>query len=95
MRIEYSVTVEFIDDGVIPYTHYSGAFKTETAMSDVEVKSAVMADVKMKLTHTIGKTYEELMADKRFIGLRAYAIEVCKSVDSTGCYIDGPAKSKK
>ena len=92
-KIEYNVTVKFLDDGKhLPAVNYSGWFYPNTGLDDAEVKEAVMEDVKKNYEYHNRHTLEEDMADPAFIGVSVYGIMVCRSVDSVGVYIDGPAR---
>ena len=92
-KIEYNVSVKFLDDGVhFPRTGYSGWFSPRTSLSDTEVKEAVMEDLKKNYERHNGHSLEKDMEDPAFIGVSVYGIMVCRSIDSVGVYIDGPAK---
>ena len=92
-KIEYYVNVKFVDDGKhFPLFGYSGWFYPNTGLDDTQVKEAVMEDIKKNYEHHNGHTLEEDMADPAFIGVSVYGIMVCRSVDSVGVYIDGPAR---
>lgn len=94
-KIEYNVTVNFVDDGKhLPTVNYSGFFYPRTGLTNTEIKEAVLEDIKKNYeSHNVHKL-EEDMADPAFIGVSAYGIMICKTVDNVGVYIDGPAKGK-
>lgn len=95
-KIEYNVTVKFVDDGKhFPSTFYTGWFNPETSLTNTEIKEAVMEDVKKNYERHNGRPLEKDMADPAFIGVSVYRITICRSVDNVGVYIDGPAKGKE
>ena len=96
-KIEYNVTVRFVDDGKhFPTVNYSGFFYPGTSLADREIKEAVLEDIKKNYErHNCGHKLEEDMADPAFIGVSTYGITVCRTVDNVGVYIDGPAKGKE
>lgn len=95
-KIEYNVTVRFVDDGKhFPVVNYSGHFYPGTSLTDREIKEAVLEDIKKNYeSQTYGHKLEEDMADPAFIGVSVYGITICRTVDNVGVYIDGPAKGK-
>ncbi len=95
-KIEYNVTVRFVDDGKhFPMFAYSGWFYPNTSLDDTQVKEEVIEDIKKNYEQHNGRTLEKDMVDPAFIGVRVSGIRVCRSVDSVGVYIDGPAKGKE
>ena len=95
-KIEYNVTVRFVDDGKhFPAVNYSGHFYPGTSLTNTEIKEAVLEDIKKNYeSQNYGHKLEEDMVDPAFIGVSAYGITICRTVDNVGVYIDGPAKGK-